>query len=102
MHNVDEIHRADGALTGLSKKMIRQIYGDEQFMMWRRGYDCRPPAVSPFSNYYPGNDSRYVNYLQDIPISVFDTCIRSLAHRKFEIHRKFPKTESLKDCKCKV
>ena len=36
-----------GALTGLSKKMIQQEYGDAQFRKWRRGYAERPPAVSP-------------------------------------------------------
>jgi 2,3-bisphosphoglycerate-dependent phosphoglycerate mutase len=46
----------------------------------------------------PGNDSRYVNYVKDVPISWFETVIRSLAHRRLEIHRKFPKAESLKDC----
>ena len=27
-----------GALTGLSKKMIKEKHGDAQFMKWRRGY----------------------------------------------------------------
>ena len=40
----------DGALTGLSKKMIKQIYGDEQFMRWRRGFDYPPPEISSFSH----------------------------------------------------
>lgn len=43
-----------GALTGLSKKMIRQIYGEKQFMKWRRGYDEQPPPISSFSSAYPG------------------------------------------------
>lgn len=42
--------RMYGALTGLSKKMIRQIYGDEQFMKWRRGFDTPPPPISSFSS----------------------------------------------------
>lgn len=46
-----------------------------------------------------GNDDRYMNYVQDLKISVFETLIRSLAHGKLEIHRQFPKAESLKDCK---
>lgn len=100
--------------------MIKQIYGEEQFMKWRRGYDTPPPLVSPFSHACesphpfpsppstnltrsislvdPGNDSRYVNYVKDVPISWFETTIRSLAHGRLEIHRKFPKAESLKDC----
>jgi hypothetical protein len=47
----------------------------------------------------PGNDSRYVNYVKDVPISWFETAIRSLAAGRLEIHRDFPKAESLKDCK---
>lgn len=39
-----------------------------------------------------------MNYVQDMPISWFETCIRSLAHGKLEIHKKYPKAESLKDC----
>lgn len=46
----------------------------------------------------PGNDGRYVKYVHDMPISFFETCIRSLAHGELEIHRAFPKAESLKDC----
>lgn len=46
----------------------------------------------------PGNDTRYVNYVKDVDISIFESFIRSLAHGKFEIHRQFPKAESLKDC----
>ena len=40
----------DGALTGLSKKMIKQIYGDKQFKMWRRGFHEPPPPISSFSS----------------------------------------------------
>jgi bisphosphoglycerate-dependent phosphoglycerate mutase len=46
----------------------------------------------------PGNDSRYVDYVKDIDISFFESIIRSLAHGKLEVHRKFPKAESLKNC----
>lgn len=46
----DSLFCTDGGLTGLSKKMIKQIYGEEQFMKWRRGYDTPPPLVSPFSH----------------------------------------------------
>jgi len=87
-----------GALTGFSKKMVKQKYGEEQFLLWRRGFDIKPPAVSSFSPFYPGNDDRYVNYVGDIKVSFFETLIRSLAHGRFEVHRDFPKTESLKDC----
>jgi len=92
------IYRMYGALTGFSKEMIKQRHGETQFKRWRRGYTNRPPAISSFSVHYPGNDDRYVNYIKDIRPSFSESLIRSFAHRKFEIHKKFPKTESLKDC----
>lgn len=39
----------------------------------------------------PGNDDRYVNYVNDIDISLFESMIRSLAHGRLELHRDFPK-----------
>ncbi len=90
--------RMYGALTGLSKKMIRQKHGDKQFKKWRRGYAQRPPLVSSFSSKYPGNDDRYRRYAIDIRPSFLESLIRTLSHRKPEMHRKFPKTESLQDC----
>jgi len=87
-----------GALTGLSKKMIRQKHGQEQFLKWRRGFDTVPPPASSFSHAYPGNDDRYVKYCTDINVSPFETVVRSLAHGRLEVHRQFPKSESLKMC----
>ncbi len=52
--------RMYGALTGLSKKMIKQRHGAKQFLAWRRSFATRPPPVSPFSPLYPGNDERCV------------------------------------------
>jgi len=90
--------RMYGALTGLSKSMVKQRYGEKKFKMWRRGYKVRPLRASSFSPNYPGNDKRYVKYLRDIRFSVSESVIRSFESGKFSLHRKFPKTESLKDC----
>ena len=90
--------RMYGALTGLSKKKTRSQYGIEQFTKWRRGYDTKPPAVSSFSQYYPGNDQRYVQNIGDVRVSGKETLIRSLASGRLEVHRKLPRCESLKDC----
>lgn len=67
-------------------------------MKWRRGYRERPPPASPFSPFYPGNDERYQKYVSDVPISLRQSLIRSLGHGRLELHRKFPRAESLKDC----
>ena len=87
-----------GSLTSISKQKIKQRYGEEQFVKWRRSYDCRPPPVTSFSEHYPGNEERYVNYVEDTRISFKESFIRSLAAGRLEVHKKFPKTESLKDC----
>ena len=58
----------------------------------------RPPPVTSFSAHYPGNDDRYVKYVQDTRISLKESFIRSLSNGRLELHKKFPKTESLKDC----
>jgi len=90
--------RMYGALTGLSKKKTRSQYGAEQFQKWRRSYDTKPPAVSSFSQHYPGNDQRYVTNIHDVRISSKETLIRSLEAGKLMVHRKLPRSESLKDC----
>jgi 2,3-bisphosphoglycerate-dependent phosphoglycerate mutase len=90
--------RMYGALTGKSKNMIANIYGEDQLKKWRRGYSIRPPPTSSYSMSYPGNDERRAKHFKDLPISLKETVNRSIENRKLSIHRKFPKTESLKDC----
>jgi len=90
--------RMYGALTGLSKKMTRTLYGEQQFKKWRRSYNTKPPPVSSFSQHYPGNDARYVENVLDVRISAKESLIRSLERGRVSIHRKLPRTESLKDC----
>mmetsp|Transcript_43703 Transcript_43703/g.91190 ORF Transcript_43703/g.91190 Transcript_43703/m.91190 type:complete len:207 (+) Transcript_43703:3-623(+) len=87
-----------GALTGLSKKKTRAQYGDVQFKLWRRSYNTKPPPVDSFSPHYPGNDQRYVLNVKDLRISFRESLVRSLAMGKICIHRKLPRSESLKDC----
>jgi len=89
--------RMYGELTGLSKMMVKQRHGDKQFKAWRRGFDVRPPAVSSFSQNYPGNDPRY-RYIRDVRYSAKESAIRSIEKGKPLLVRKLPKTESLKDC----
>ena len=90
-----------GALTGLSKKKTRTVYGEKQFKLWRRSYDTPPPSVSSFSEHYPGNDPRYTNPdsgIRDVRVSLRETLIRSLERGRLVIHRKLPRSEALKDC----
>src|SRR6201747_1778452 len=34
-----------GALQGLDKAQVRDEFGEEQFMLWRRSYDTPPPVL---------------------------------------------------------
>jgi len=87
-----------GDLTGKSKKMIANKYGEDQLKKWRRGYTIRPPPVSSYSLNYPGNDERRAKHFKDLRFSVRESIARSLETKRLSVHRKFPKTESLKDC----
>jgi 2,3-bisphosphoglycerate-dependent phosphoglycerate mutase len=85
-------------LTGKSKKKIANDYGEDQLKKWRRGYKIRPPPTSSYSPVYPGNDERRTKHFDDIRFSLRESISRSLEKRQLVLHRKFPKTESLKDC----
>lgn len=78
--------------------MVANEYGEDQLKKWRRGYTIKPPPVSSYSPNYPGNDYRRAKHFKDLPISVKETINRSIEQRKLSRHRRFPKSESLKDC----
>jgi len=90
--------RMYGALTGKSKQMIANEYGEDQLKKWRRGFKIFPPPVSSYSLSYPGNDYKRTKYVRDLRISLSETINRSWEARKLQIHRKFPKSESLHTC----
>ena len=48
-----------GALQGKDKKQVRDEYGEEQFMLWRRSYDVPPPDIELGSEYSQDSDVRY-------------------------------------------
>jgi len=50
-----------GALQGLNKADIKERYGDEQFMAWRRSYDTPPPPIEKGSEFSQDGDPRYAN-----------------------------------------
>lgn len=54
-----------GALQGKDKAQIRDEFGDEQFMMWRRSYDTPPPVLDDASEWSQADDVRYAG--QQIP-----------------------------------
>ena len=54
-----------GALQGKNKSEIRQGYGDEKFMIWRRSYATPPPEIDPNDQYSQNGDPRYTG--ADVP-----------------------------------
>lgn len=73
-----------GALQGLNKKAVANIYGDEQVHIWRRSYDVRPPKLT-------NDDRRYkemlINYTEYIPHTecLKDTVERVIPYWKSDI-----------------
>ena len=55
-----------GGLTGLNKAETRDRYGEEQFMLWRRGYATPPPPIDPESPWNPAGDPRYAALAPDV------------------------------------
>ncbi len=54
-----------GALQGMDKTQVRKEYGDEQFALWRRSYDTRPPSIERGSKFSQDDDVRYAGV--DVP-----------------------------------
>jgi len=48
-----------GALQGKNKTQIRDEFGEEQFMVWRRSYDTPPPKLDDDSEFSQVHDPRY-------------------------------------------
>jgi len=48
-----------GALQGKNKTQIRDEYGEEQFMVWRRSYDTPPPELNVDDPYSQFHDLKY-------------------------------------------
>ncbi|RPF26498.1 2,3-bisphosphoglycerate-dependent phosphoglycerate mutase [Georgenia muralis] len=65
-----------GALQGKNKKEIREEYGEEQFMLWRRSYDVPPPEIELGSQYSQDAEPRYAG--EPIPRS---ECLKDVLER---------------------
>ena len=109
------IQRMYGALTGKSKQMVANEYGEAQLKVsviktslsswrhkvgklliadvpprstmkkWRRGFKIQPPPVSSYSLSYPGNDYKRTKYVKDLRISLMETLNRSIEAKKFQV-----------------
>ena len=65
-----------GALQGKDKKEIRDEYGEEQFMQWRRSYDVPPPAIEAGSEFSQDSERRYAG--EPIPAT---ECLKDVLER---------------------
>ena len=55
-----------GKLQGLNKAEIRDEFGEEKFMTWRRSYGTPPPEIDPENEYSQTHDVRY-SFLPEVP-----------------------------------
>jgi 2,3-bisphosphoglycerate-dependent phosphoglycerate mutase len=56
-----------GALQGKNKAQVRDEFGEEQFMLWRRSYDTPPPPLADDDEYSQVSDVRYADLLETVP-----------------------------------
>jgi 2,3-bisphosphoglycerate-dependent phosphoglycerate mutase len=56
-----------GAMQGKDKSAVRERYGDEQFMLWRRSYDTPPPPLPDDDEFSQVGEPRYANLLESVP-----------------------------------
>lgn len=66
-----------GALQGKNKAEIREQYGEEQFMVWRRSYDTPPPTLDDSSEWSQAGDPRYAD-VADLPRT---ECLKDVLER---------------------
>ena len=67
-----------GALQGKDKKQIRDEYGEEQFMLWRRSYDVPPPPIDDDDPWSQAGDPRYADLGDEMPRS---ECLKDVVAR---------------------
>ncbi|MCX6430096.1 MAG: phosphoglyceromutase [Actinobacteria bacterium] len=56
-----------GALQGKDKKATLEMYGEEQFKLWRRSYDVPPPPIDTLDPFSQSSDVRYADLGEAIP-----------------------------------
>ncbi|WP_232678232.1 phosphoglyceromutase [Nocardioides sp. R-C-SC26] len=56
-----------GALQGKDKKQVRDEFGEEQFMLWRRSFDVPPPPLSDDDPYSQAGLPQYDGLGDDLP-----------------------------------
>lgn len=55
-----------GALQGKDKAQVREEFGQEQFMLWRRSYSVPPPPIAAGDEFDTSMDERYAFLPRDV------------------------------------
>ncbi|RRJ87502.1 phosphoglyceromutase [Gulosibacter macacae] len=67
-----------GALQGKDKTQIRDEFGEDQFMTWRRSYDTPPPPLADDDQWSQFGDPRYADLGDDLPRT---ECLKDVLER---------------------
>ena len=67
-----------GALQGKDKKQVRDEFGEEQFMLWRRSFDVPPPPLADDDPYSPVSLPQYAGLGDELPRS---ECLKDVIAR---------------------
>jgi 2,3-bisphosphoglycerate-dependent phosphoglycerate mutase len=67
-----------GALQGKNKKQVRDEFGEEQFMLWRRSYDVPPPPIERGGEFSQDADPRYAPLGDSAPLT---ECLKDVVAR---------------------
>lgn len=67
-----------GALQGKNKAEIREQYGEQQYMTWRRSFDTPPPQIDDDDPYSQSGDPRYADLGQAAPKT---ECLKDVVER---------------------
>jgi 2,3-bisphosphoglycerate-dependent phosphoglycerate mutase len=67
-----------GALQGKNKKQVRDEFGEDQFMLWRRSYDVPPPPIERGNEFSQDADARYADLGGDAPLT---ECLKDVVAR---------------------
>ncbi len=67
-----------GALQGKNKAQVREEYGDEQFMTWRRSFDVPPPPIEDDDEWSQAGDPRYADLGDEMPRT---ECLKDVIQR---------------------
>jgi 2,3-bisphosphoglycerate-dependent phosphoglycerate mutase len=55
-----------GDLQGKNKTQVREQYGEDQFMRWRRSYDVPPPPIADDAEFSQAADPRYLSLAPEV------------------------------------